>query len=78
MDCQAGSTAVIFQQDSISALNSFERPANRIRLAAEHFEFRALAEIVSRFGGSAVVVQHQAAVIKGPGVATATLDRRIQ
>jgi hypothetical protein len=78
VDGQPGDSALALKQYSVGALNALEGSTDRIRLAAEHFELRAFAEIIGRFGGAAVMVQDQATVVKGSGVAAAARDRGVQ
>jgi hypothetical protein len=75
---QSGDSTLTLKQHSVGALNAFEGSTDRIRLAAKHFELRAFAEIVGRFAGTAVMVQDQAAVIKGPRVTAAAFDGGVQ
>jgi hypothetical protein len=64
-----------FQINPFRALDPLQRAANRIRLAAEHFQFGSHFEIVGRFGGSAKAIQNQPTIVEGSWIAAATFDR---
>jgi hypothetical protein len=64
--------------DSLRTLNSLQRLAYGIGFAAKHLELGAFAEVGARFVGTAKAVEYQSAVIIGPRVAAAALNRRIQ
>jgi hypothetical protein len=78
MNRQASDSAMVFEQHPVRALNSLQRPANGIWLAAEHFKLGAFAKVISGFGRPAETVQNQAAVIKSPRIAASAPNGLIQ
>lgn len=65
-----------FQIHPFRTLNSLQRTAHRIRLAAEHLQFGTHLKVVGRFGRPAKAIQDQPAIIKSPRIAAAAFDRR--
>jgi hypothetical protein len=78
VQCEAGGTPLDFQGSTFCSLNPFQRSAHGIRLCADHLQFRPLAKVILGFVRTAQAIEHQAAKEKGPWIAAAASDGRVQ
>jgi hypothetical protein len=63
-----------FERNAIGALNSFQRPADRIGLTAEHLQLRAPSPIHFRLIRTSKPAKGQPAKIERSRIATAAID----